>query len=281
MSTIHWTDSNITESSGLAYSRKWANIAYTNNDENGPIYVVDLTTGDTVGKLTVADRTMVDPESMSIDFKGGLWLADIGNNDPIGDPRDDVRVYTRGEPGPGHYETKPFTRYILKYPSGTPHNAETFITWPDGKKQIISKVASGVVYQLPTTLKTGATNTMTAVFGPDAALNLVSDAVVSQDGRWVFLLRQGQLSTIYVFNTSWTQVGTISMSAMTKPEGIAITQNGKALWVCDDDGSSGGAVQKVNIPGTWCPAGATKYDDDTTVTPAADPAPAPPVNPCA
>lgn len=272
-----WSGSEITEASGLAYSLRWPYHAYVHNDENGPVYCVDLRTGRVVGRCSVKDHTLVDPESIDIDSKGTLWFADIGDNSEV---RSSVNVYTRGEFGPTQQGSKPWTRYNLKYPGGASHNAETFICWPNGKKQIVSKVASGVVYQLPTSLKTGASNTMTAVVGPSASLNLVSDAVASRDGRFAFVLRKDQNSTIYVFNSSWTQIDTISMPAMTKPEGIGIQKDGKVLIVCDDTGGTGGVYQKVKIPGTYCPAGSLKYDDDTTVTPPADPAPAPPVNPC-
>lgn len=278
MSVVTWDDDRITESSALAFSRKWSDTAYTANDEDGQAFTVRPSTGKTIGTFDARDISMGDPESMSVDFKGTLWWADLGDNDPSS--RDWVNLYSRGEPGPGNKGSLKFTHYRLKYPGGH-RNAECFLTAPDGSKYIISKESSGSVYKLPATLQTGETfNTMTSVHGPDSAMDLVSDGAFSNDGKWIFLVRKNQNSTIYVFNTSWSQVGTITMTTMSKPEGITVAANGKSLWVCDDNGGPGGKLQNVKIPGAWLPAGTTKYDDSTPAT-GADPAPAPPVNPCA
>lgn len=265
-----WQDSSLTESSGLAYSTKAANRAFTHNDENGPVHCVDLTTGKTLAKVSVKDRTLIDPESISIDANGVLWLADIGDNDAT---RDDVRVYTRGEFGPGDSGAKPWVRYILKYPGGTAHNAETFLINPvTGSKFIISKTSSGVVYKLPSSLKTGVTNTMTADHGPDSALDMVADGVYSPDGRYIFLLRKDQGSTVFVFDSDWNPKTNISMPSMTKPEGICITKDGKSLWVTEDHGGPHGPFQKVAVPATYWPAGSGG---------GSDPGAPPPMNPCA
>lgn len=274
---LHWDDDAINEASGLAYSLKWANLVYVCNDENGPIYIVDLKTMKTVGTIRIKGVSLIDPESLCIDSKGILWVADIGDN---GSNRSDVRLYFRGEPGPGYHGEKPWTRYIIKY-SGGARNAETLICWPNGRVEIVSKASSGSVYRLPDSRPTKTAMTLSAVVSSSSALDTVTDAVASKDGKWAFVLLQGSVTTISVFNSSWALQDTFVMSAMDKPEGIAIQQDGKTLIVCDDNSRTpGGKVQKVKIPGKWCPAGSKKYDDDTPVV-GADPAPALPANPCA
>lgn len=265
-----WDDSSLLEASSMAYSTSGSNRAFVNGDENRAVHLVDLETGETLAKVSVKDRTLVDPESSDIDAAGAYNLFDIGDND---ENRSSVVLYTRGQWGPGFFGAKPFVRYVLKYPSGTSHNAEAGLCHPDGNRYIISKTASGAIYKLPKNLKTGATNTMTVEHGSDSDLAFVSEAKFSRDGLWMFVIKKDQNSTIYVWRVSdWTQVATISMTAMTKPEGLCLTKDGKGLWVCDDDGSPGGFYQRVSVPAAYQPAGSGG---------GAPPPPVPPVNPCA
>lgn len=262
-----WKDPNITEASGLACSRKSAAVIFTHNDEDGPVYAANSSTGVTVGKRGVKDHTLTDPEDIDLDILGYLWLADIGDNDAN---RSSVAVYKLKEFTSGFPGDVTWTRYVLRYPSGTAHNAETFMNRSDGKQFIISKVASGVVYQLPKL--TSGTNQMKAAHGPDSDLAFVSGGVFQTDGQHSFLLKQGHLSTIYVFDRNWNQIDTISMPAMTKPEGIGISKDGRALTVCDDKGGTGGKYQTVKVPKAYWPK-------TVPVTP--PPPNTPPTNPCA
>lgn len=242
-----WDDSDITESSGLAYSRKWASLVYTMNDEPGPIFAVNTSTGATVGRRDI-DGSLSDPESLDIDLNGVLRLFDIGDNDAT---RDWVNMYVHGEPGPGYGDLN-WRKFKIKYPGGTSHNAETGVSWPNGKIDIVTKEATGKVMRLPKTLDSGGFNTCTQVKS-SSDLNFVSDAVTQKDGRWAFALKQGELDTVFIFDDHWDQVDTISMPSMVKPEGIAITPGGQYLFVCDDNGGPGGHYQRVTIPAGYRP----------------------------
>jgi DNA-binding beta-propeller fold protein YncE len=243
-----WDDSGITEASGLALSKKWKDIAYVHNDEDGDIFIVNLSTGETVGKIGIKGHTLVDPEDIDIDANGYLRIADIGDNSAA---RTSVFIYKIKEPGPGYHGDKTWTQYELRYPSGTAHNAEAFTVWPNDKKQIVTKEASSTVYELPKTLKTDAVNNLKQV--ATGLPSYMAGIVASPDGRLAFGVRKDHNSTIYVFNNQWETKDPISMTAMVKPEGIGLSADGKTLWVCDDKGSAGGHYQKVKVPTEYQP----------------------------
>lgn len=267
----HWQTPGPNEASGLAYSREFAMIAYVHDDENHSLYIMNLSTGKQVGSISIKSVTLIDPEDIDIDVDSLLWWADIGNNDPS-DPGRKIAVYTHREPGPGFHGAVGWIKYPLAYPGGIVMNAETFINWPNRKRQIISKENEGRVYQLPSDdkLVRGKTNTLKLVHGPDPDLSFVSGAVVSKDGKWAFVICKDVNTKILVFDSSWNKVAEITMPSMSKPEGIGIQQDGKTLWVCTDAGAANGEYQSVKVDDDHRPV--TK---PTTPTP-----PPPPIEPC-
>lgn len=262
----HWQFPELTEASGLAYSRKWASLAYVHNDEAGPLYAVDLSTGKKLGSASISGVTLVDPESVDIDLDGIVWRFDVGDND---ENRSHVSAYSHREFGPNDIGSVGWIRYDFTYQGG-PRNAETGICWPNGRIDIVDKRASGSVFEF--TKHRGSTATLKRRYGPSTDLAFVSDAVASQDGKWAFVLKKDHNSTIYVFNSKWQQVDSFAMPAMTKPEGIGIKKDGKGLWVCDDAGATGGFFQQVKIPTAYWPV-SKPYTPPPVTTP--------PVNPCA
>ena len=278
MSTL--SDSRITESSSLAFSRIWPDCLYTANDEDGKLFVVRPSTGATLSTFRLKDRTLIDPESLFVDFAGALWVGDIGWNSP-GD-RSHIDVYSLGEPGPNSKGEKACTRYKLQYPGGAYKNAESFFALPDGRKFIITKAATGRLYQLPSTLRTGAMNTLI-----DTGINMptdVTDASVTPDGKWLVLTREGQTTTFYIHSTTtWAQVATVTMPSTPDPEGITVDAGGYSVWISSEGVHT--ALNNVALPGPYCPAGATAYPPDVP-TVGGDPvvsapaAPVPPSNPC-
>lgn len=271
-----WKGSEITESSGLACSIKWANknYAYVHNDEPGPLYVVNLATGNVVGSISISGVTLFDDEAIAIDPKRILWWGDIGDNNEV---RDVIAVYTHAEPGPGNHGDKPWTRYLFQYPGGTAHNAEALIIWPNGIKQIVTKEAKGLVCQFPATLRSGSTRNQLRIVAKDSRLDFVTDAVAQHDGRFAFVIRKDKPTTISVFSSHWNYIGSIPMSSMVQPEGLAIDADGKYLWVCNDNGGPGGRYQRVSIPAKYrqkkpsTPSTPTKTKPPTTVVPALNP----------
>ena len=86
------SDRRIKESSGLTISPAHDDLAYTINDAgNDPIvFAIKVSTGDVVGTTRVEGGDIKDTESIAIDGKGKMWLADLGDND---EERDDVALY--------------------------------------------------------------------------------------------------------------------------------------------------------------------------------------------
>lgn len=265
-----WESPLITEASGLAFSRKWSNIVYVNNDENGPVYIVNWSTGALVGSISIKGVSLHDPETLSIDINGMLTLGDTGNNEPS-DPDIQPSIYQIREPGSGFHGAVPWIRYPLRFPSGLAHNCETYLDRANGNRYLISKVENGVVYKIPE-LRRGVTLQMTVFHGPDAELDHVSDAVGQWDDQWTFVIMQDQLDIVSVFDRKWNKEDEIPMTGMVKPEGIAITKDGKTLGVSDDFGDTGGEYQTVKVPKAFWPK-AKPYTPPPVTTP--------PVNPCA
>jgi hypothetical protein len=244
----HWDDAAILEASGLARSSRSKSVVYVQGDEDSPTYGVNTSTTKTVSRIGVKGRTLVDPEDLDMDWVGNIWLWDIGDNAAS---RDSVWAYKIKEPDIGTYADLHWTGYELGYPGGTAHNAETGINWPDGRQQILSKEASGSVFDLPRDLSKTDLNPMKRSHGPDANLSMVSGAVVQRDGRHVFVIRAGHNSEIQVYSPQWVLLGTVPMDTMVKPEGITISADGLTLTVCDDDGSPGGGYQDVPVPAQY------------------------------
>lgn len=265
----HWDHASLLESSGLAYSKKWASIAYVRPDEDGPTHIVNLTTGKCVGHVSVKGHALSDPEDLDITPDGLLLLFDTGNNSS--DPGFVPHMYTLPEPGPGEHGAKMWKRYALRYPDGDPHNVESGVAWPNGKIHLLSKEASGEAFELPgwDKLSTSTVNQLETV--ATGLPSFLSGATAQKDGSHAFGVRQGHLNTVTVFDNKWNDVDTISMSAMTKPEGICITPGGTYLFVCDDDNSAGGEYQRVKVSDLYLPSAKPWVPGGSSI----------PVNPCA
>ncbi len=264
----NFTDSRITESSGLAASRRYANVLWTINDENRKphVYGVNATTGTTVATFSMKNALLTDPEAICLDHHDRLWMADLGDND---EDRPYVRVFVRGEPVPNkNYGDLTCTGYRIGYPGGTSRNAESFFVDPTTNvAYVITKEApqSGL-YRLPTTLRTDRTNTMTLV---DSSMGAeVSDAAITPDGRFLLTRRKDENTTVYVHRTTdWAQIDTITVTSQTKPEGITITADQKFFWISSEGVHA--PLYKVAMPA----------DYQKVVTPPPTP-PAVPATPC-
>jgi hypothetical protein len=247
---VNFTDASIDESSGLAMSVAFADLFYTCNDENGPIYAVQPSTGNTVGTATLA-HTLVDPEAVSVDRNGGLWLADIGDNSSN---RSSVAVYLiAAEPGPGTHSPSS-SQYVLTYPDG-PRNAEAFVAYLPGDQRIITKDNPSRVYQLPSSLVAGGTaNGLTHV--GTLTVGAVADAAITPDGRFLLLRCEGSNTTVYVHDAvSYAALGTIDVPSQTKPEGITVAVDQLSFWISSEGVNA--PLYNVALPAEYQPAAST------------------------
>ncbi|HET6560821.1 MAG TPA: hypothetical protein VFG72_03020 [Marmoricola sp.] len=215
-------DPAIDESSGLVDSG--STVLTVNDSGSGPeIFVVDKTTGETVGRTIYTSDEVVDVEAIAPGRDGTVWVGDIGDN---GARRISVAVYEVPTPGPGD-RTEEATRYDLAYLGG-PRDAETLLVHPcTGRLYVVSKgLFSGQVLAAPRTLRTDAVNVLRPVGG---APGLVTDGAFFPDGRHVVLRTY---STMAVHDArSWESEVSAELPDQPQGEGLAMLPSGRQVLV--------------------------------------------------
>ncbi len=231
------SDPRITESSGLALSRTYDDLAYTINDSgNAPlIFAIDMKTGNTVGTTRVEGGTLRDTEALAIDHEGVLWVADTGDNF---ERRDDVALYAVPEQGRGDHTVRA-KRFPIRYDSGSP-NVEALLVHPvTGAKVLVSKaLLTGTIYRLPVKLSTQHANLAVAQKGGAPAM--ITDSTYTTDGKYAVL--RNYTSMYLVDSTN----GAILNYAPTpkQKQGETITAEPDALVI----GSEGRGSKLLRVP---------------------------------
>ena len=236
-------DKRIQESSGLAYSSKFPDIAYTNNDENGPIYTVRPSDGKVVGTIKIDGVKLGDPESLYVDPYGHLWLGDLGDND---EERHDAVIYAFNEPGPGNFEVKESLRFPVKFEDG-PKNVEAMLINPiSGQVFLIRKVKKdkgddeAAIYALPTDLKNGQTNVARKL---DVKMpNWVTDGEITPDGRRALVKTEDE---ILIYDpTDWSLMEKFGTRKIGQSESLTIEPDQKSVLI----GAEGKDSPLLRIP---------------------------------
>jgi hypothetical protein len=178
-------DVRITESSGLAVSRKHRDLAYTINDSGSTptVFAIRISTGKVVGTTTVQHPTFTWLDTEALALRGGtLWVADTGDN--FGQ-RTDAALYAIDEPGPGNHTVVP-RRHAVTYEDG-PQNVEAIAVPPkSGRILLLTKrSAGGVVHRLPANLREDGPNVATPTSRKTPAFT--SDATYTAEGRHVLV----------------------------------------------------------------------------------------------
>ncbi|GGT36801.1 hypothetical protein [Streptomyces purpureus] len=172
-------DPRVTESSGLAASRRHPGVYWTHNDQDAPlIYGIDAKTGETVATLTMKGVGKPrDMEAISIGPDGDIYVGDIGDNKD--GTWDHVWIYRFPEPERLRDQTVQARQYDVKYADG-PRNAEALMVHPKtGRVYIASKNEDGGgLYEGPAKLSTSGTN----VFRRIGEVPWVTDGAFSPDG---------------------------------------------------------------------------------------------------
>lgn len=192
---------SIKESSGIAASRRNANIFWTHNDSgDGPfVYAFDRQ-GKHRGVWRVVGAEAVDWEDMAIGpgprrGRPYLYLADIGDNSK---KRDRITIYRVAEPritlkdssstGQSPRETDAAEVIRLKYPDGK-YDAETLLVHPlTGDLYIITKVmgAAARVYKLRAPVPKSEVLTLAYVGEfrfPNQYVGFITGGDISPDGQ--------------------------------------------------------------------------------------------------
>ena len=205
-------DVRIKESSGLV---DLGSLMVTTNDsgDSARVFVIDPSTGRTVGVTTFGDDDPRDVEALAPAGGSRVWVADIGDNDSS---RDDVRVY-RVPVAARAIDVGDPDSYVLRYPDGA-HDAESLVAAPDGRLYVITKsFAGGAVYRTPGQLSRSRPNVLEEVAKVD---DYATDAALLGDGQHVVVRSLGQAS-VYTF-PGFEVVSRFELPAQRQGEGVSV-----------------------------------------------------------
>ncbi len=227
-----FADSRITECSGMATDaeRGFYWVINDTESESARLYAVQPD-GQTQGSIRFAGQ-LRDTEALAYVNKV-FYVADIGDNKAS---RENVSVYVVRDGRPGQSDAD-YTRYRFSYPDG-PRDAESMFVTSSGRIHIVSKEATGGIYQAPAQLSASKVNELTKV---GKAPTLATDATVLVDGRIVI---RTYLSVSVLDPKTYAQVASARTPAQKQGEALTPTIDGKALLL----GSEGQNSQVLRIP---------------------------------
>lgn len=238
------SDPRVDESSGLACSLKHPGIIYTVNDEDGPIFAIDATTGETVGTFSVADRKLRDPEALSIGPDATLWIADIGINRG---KKKAFALHALPEPGPGEHGPLVADKYRIAYPDDERPDAEAFLVHPlTGDGYVMTREVAGRLYRIGKGHLDADRKNMLELVAAGLPAH-VTDACFTVDARFALLRQQGRRDTVTVLDAgTWRQVGRFAVPKVQQPETIAIDPDGRHAWIGSEGKNS--PLIRVSLP---------------------------------
>ena len=250
-------DDRIRESSGLAYSAKYPNLAYTMNDSKNRavVYAIQVSTGRVVGQVDLEDFDLEDPESIAVDRQGRLWLGDLGDNDG---ERDDASILVFDEPGPGNKAPSAVQRFPVVFQGG-PENVEGMMIYPSTRQVfLINKTESGAatLFVLPQALRNGEENVATDLHRQMPAR--VSDATFTPDGR--FALVKTATGVVAYDVKTWQAVSSFQTPGLDKGESLTVEPAGRSILMGSEGDDS--PIVRMVLPSALAPAAAATPRDD-------------------
>lgn len=245
------TDSRITESSGIVLSVKYPGYAYTFNDDDGDddgdaavVYTIRISSGAVVGATTLTGVNAYDPEAISIDRQGYLWLADVGVNERDSDKKWAARpptLYRFKEPSAvSGTRSVGSTAYPIAYPDDKHWDVESlFINPQTSAKFLVTKDKDeGKLLSLPSTLVANKSNLVKV---KRELFDNVSDGSFTPNGKWA-VVRNNKKAIVYYAKTVWRAHASFDLPTMENPESLGFDPKGNRFLV----GSEG-----VNSPLYW------------------------------
>jgi hypothetical protein len=165
-------------------------VCWTHNDGSDGVLHAVRPDGSVVARVRV-DTKFADWEDVAIDDKGGLYLADVGNNSR---QRKRITVHRVDEPDPHHPEQAAVVRqqWKLAFPE-EPFDCESLFVWRD-HGYLISKVEQGrraAVYRFA--LTTTNKRRMLEQWSVLPVDEPVTAADISEDGASLAVLIRGKL----------------------------------------------------------------------------------------
>lgn len=231
-------DERITESSGLARSRKHKGIWWTVNDssDSARVFGVDRT-GKVVAELTFG-ADVRDVEALAVGSDGKIYVADIGDN--LEDQKK-VRVFAISEPEDLEDNKMKYRAYDFEYPDG-PHNAEAILVHPGTNRiYLVTKESRGGIYAGPEQASRDGVNELTRVGDAPAT---ITDGTFTPDGKRVLLRNY---TTMFVM--TWpkpAKAASITLPVVRQGESLAMGQTNGTVVVGSEGENS--PVYEVTIP---------------------------------
>lgn len=250
----HLADRAITESSGLAASRRHAGVFWTHNDSgDGPFVYALSRQGEDLGTCRLNDVYATDWEDMASVTRGGtsyLLLADIGDNL---EDRQQCQIHIIREPDVGTKEEPVRTtvevlhRIAFSYEDG-PRDCEAVAVAPaDGTILLVDKLV-GNVYTLPwpkaakeaKETAEAKDELQTARLIGEVPIRGVTAMDLSPDGRRIVLLTYGDaFEYVRRPSESWAEAvkrepRRIRMPSRRKGEAIAYGPAGRDLYLTSE-----------------------------------------------
>ncbi len=185
----------VSESSGVAVSRRYPGVLWTHNDSGDDpfIYVTDMS-GHDRGAFRLQDAAAHDWEDISLGPCPGrrgdcLYVADTGDNTL---DRREVRIYVFPEPNPADPESgvgQPVHTLRVRYPDGA-HDVEAMAVSPSGEIFLVTKGRQGRVLlfcipprEVPTDRVVATLIDTLPIVPQRSLLRLVTGAALSPSGR--------------------------------------------------------------------------------------------------
>lgn len=264
-SPVHLADlenQSVKESSGIAASRRNADMFWTHNDSgDGPFLYAFDRQGKHRGVWRVTGAEARDWEDMALGpgpkrGRSYLYVGDIGDNSRR---RDEIIVYRVAEPliaskdssstTQNPRDTEPADAIRLKYPDGK-HDAEALLVHPaTSDLYIVTKErgAAAGVYKLKAPFPKSEVSTLARVGEvqfPNAMKGLITGGDISRDGRRVVLCDYlGACELVLAgkrgvaFDRIWQQPPTpVSLGTRRQGEAICYRADGLALLATSEGG---------------------------------------------
>ncbi len=223
----------LTESSGLAVSRRTPGLFWSHNDSGNAAVLFALDGAGAVrGRIRVPIRTRDWEDISAARCPSGdcLYLADIGDNKGS---RRSVQIYRVPEPAAGDTDTAAPEVFDATYADG-PHNAEAMFVVKD-EAFIVTRYRNGEVYRGQMTASAGREITFHRI--ARLGLGAVTDAETSRDGTSV-AVRTSHIVVLYrtadLIRGVTTPYLRIPIDGLREPQGEGVALDGNMLYLTSE-----------------------------------------------
>ncbi|GAA2436097.1 WD40 repeat domain-containing protein [Actinomadura vinacea] len=248
------SDPRITESSGLATSRRHPGITYTHNDSGAVAQIFALgPDGSTKAVLTLGGAGARDWEAMAVGRDGqgrpAIYVADIGDN--MGGAWPYVTVYRIPEPEQLRTRTLRATAFRFTYEDG-PRNAEALMINPrTNRLYVVSKLFNGAaIYEAPAKLSTGSRNRLRRIAD---APGLVTDAAFAPDGRTCTIRTYFGARVYDVDGNGRPGRSLTSVGLPSQEQGESVTYSADGRYLLSGSEGANQKVHRVRLPKSALP----------------------------